>query len=281
MMLKNLFIKNAFAKKEGAIPDTLGKTVNMSYDYSSHMHIGKRKEQQDAIALIDGMNSNSKMLIDFFGVLCDGMGGLEDGALVSNTVVNILKKKAENINNNVSVSLRKAVDETVCDIVKMASKENKLYKMGSTLVTVAIKGSKMYWCSIGDSRLYLVRDKRLIQVNTEHNYRQKLIENVCQDHLLREEVFTHKDGNKLISYIGQPLVERVEWSISPFNLKSNDKIILCSDGLFNTLSDECINGIIAESIDSQIAHKLIKKVLEKDKPYQDNISVISITYHGV
>ena len=129
----------------------------------------------------------------------------------------------------------------------------------------------MYAFNVGDSRLYLVRDK-LIQITRDHSF----VENeVAKGHITRESREYKLNKNYITRAVG--IEKEVEVDIFEVELLEGDKILLCSDGLSNMIDDKEIYDIISKSksLDSAV-DALIETANEKGGT--DNISAILINY---
>lgn len=255
------------------------KVVRIKYDCSYAQHIGKREQQQDSIGVLEGINSNINA--DFIAVLCDGMGGLEYGKEVSNVVLSLALEHLTNVKDEIPANMEKLVLLANESIIEIANQNNILGQTGTTMLMVVLKDGLLYWCSVGDSRIYFRRDDRLMQINHEHNYTLELLETLPEGANCRQTAFKNEDGHKLISYIGQPVLDRVEVSKTAFPIRASDQIILASDGLFNTLTDSEILEVLNNTKFEIASKALVKKTLRKNNPQQDNVSVIVINYRGV
>ena len=130
--------------------------------------LGDRKEQQDSI----GFEVNSDCA---FAVLCDGMGGQNGGKLASRLAVNFFVSQFQKNTqcSNVALFLCNNVID-INKIVKQMSRSEKLENAGTTLVSVIVERDKLYWCSVGDSRAYILRNEILVQLTQDQNYRSVL-----------------------------------------------------------------------------------------------------------
>lgn len=279
-MRKRIHNKQIVKKKKSRrlFSSPSSKVVRIKYDCSYAQHIGKRKQQQDSIGVLEGINSNIDT--DFIAVLCDGMGGLEYGKEVSNAALSLTLEHLTNVKDDIPANLEKIVTLANETIIDLAKQKNILGQTGTTMLVVVLKDGMLYWCSVGDSRIYFKRDDRLMRINHEHNYTLELLETTPEGMGCRQSVFTNEDGHKLISYIGQPVLKRIEVSKTPFPLRASDQIILASDGLFNTLTDSEILEVLTNTKFDMTASMLVKKALRKSDPQQDNVSVIVINYRG-
>lgn len=256
-------------------------TVEMYPDAGNGMLIGSssiqgtRKYQEDAIF---SKAYQHKTL----AVLCDGMGGLDDGALASNTAVDSIREGFEQEEiEEVPLFFRqqaKIADEKVS---MLTAEDGTQLSCGSTVVAVIIRKNKLHWLSVGDSRIYIVRNQEILAVNEEHNYKAELNKLLMEGRITREyyesELYR---GEALTSYIGMGNVRLIDVNEFPFDLIPGDYIILCSDGMYRTLAEEEIYKIVTEHGDDvqKAAIKLTDQVMGKGRKNQDNTSVIVLRY---
>lgn len=269
-----MFIFNKKKNRKPVIPPT-DNVLNIKYDYYHSMYIGKRNEQQDYLSFLDGMNSDINF--DFLGILCDGMGGLEDGKFASNETVSYIKQRALALKN---INYTNLLEMTLGANSNLLSKKHPHQNIGTTLLITAFNQGMLYWSCIGDSKIYLIRENKIMPINHQHNYRLELLESVSREESNRESVFTNIDGHKLTSFIGIETLKQIDISKTPFKLKKSDIILLCSDGLFDTLSDKEILSTVTKNFNEFTAISLIQEAIKKSKPYQDNISTLIIKYRG-
>jgi len=197
--------------------------------------IGGRESQQDSFGLTDVSNLQK----GFCAVVADGMGGIANGAEISQIVVsNTLR-----LFNETPVSYADQADL----LLQMASNAHRNARVfidrqggklsGSTMVAVIIKNSSLYFLSIGDSRIYLLRGGTLIQLNREHNYASDLDEKAARGEISWQEARNSKQRAALTSYIGVADEMKIDRNISPIPVAKGDRVLLMSDGVFGTLSE--------------------------------------------
>ena len=241
--------------------------------YSLRSEIGTREEQQDYAACL-----NEKNL--FVAVVCDGMGGLEGGyaagKCAAETFIDIIKKrdKTESIP---SLLLRSVdiLDEKVSNLRGLSSEK---LKSGTTIVAVIIENGMLYWLSVGDSRLYLMRQNELVRATRDHNY-SLIIDSMPQGYIPTEEEIQKKEA--LVSYIGISGIEIMDISRNPVSLIKNDKILLTTDGLFKSLTDEQIKLILSnDSGTENVADNLIEAAIRNAPNSRDNSTFVFINFKG-
>jgi protein phosphatase len=221
------------------------------------------------VGLVRENNEDSGLIGKNFLLVADGMGGHAAGELASSTAVSIvaqvdsnkdklddLNQKLQNIPNVITKELKNAI-----------TKDSTRAGMGTTLTSAVIEKNSLKVSQVGDSRAYLVRDKKIIRLTKDQTYIQSLIDN---NEISEDEAKTHPQRSLLLQAI-DGITESIP-VISTHEILQNDKLILCSDGLTNVVSDEEILEIINKFDYVGAVSALIEKSLEHGGP--DNITVI-------
>ncbi len=245
--------------------------------YSSSI-IGTREYQQDRF----GFQEKDDVLL---AVVCDGMGGLKGGEQASEISVQTLlndfieTEVAPHSYNDFLFREAKRLDRIVYSL-KDAS--GKRLEAGTTIVSIVIADHFINWLSVGDSKIYFIRDNQIYDMVPQHNYKMTL------DNLLNAGKITRQKyqseigrGEALISFLGIGNVSVIEVNRHPFRLNEGDMIVLCSDGLYKRLSDEQILAVIQDNyFDCQrAADTLTRTAMEySNGKSQDNTTVIIATY---
>ncbi len=217
---------------------------------------GSREEQQDSAAVI--MNYDSGL-----AVICDGMGGHKGGKLASSMAA---EKMAECFadnpqNTNVPQKFLNILDKLDSDIMNLKDSDGMPMKAGTTLVAAFAEKRQVYWASVGDSRLYIVRGDEIVQVTKDHNYKFRLDNQLAENEIdLREYQEKIAEGEALVSFLGVGGLELVDVNSEPFALCPEDRLLLTTDGLYKALNDETILKIISNfSNIKEATEALIKK----------------------
>ena len=147
-------------------------------------------------------------------------------------------------------------------------------------VPVLAEDNKLYWASVGDSRIYIIRGSQMRQVTRDHNYWLRLQEMVANGQMTKEEAMGKRQKEALISFLGIGNVNLMDVNTQPFEMQYGDVIMLCSDGITKTLSDEQIHGIIVSDIVSteDKAKTLVNAAITGNTHSQDNTSVAILQY---
>jgi protein phosphatase len=245
---------------------------------ASGSHIGTREQQQDAMYVSDTVCFKRGETPKVLGVLCDGMGGLEDGGDASKFVVDALSDSMDAIREcaNIPAFLEDAIHRLDAEIARQYGRGNS----GTTLTAAIVEGNMLYWASVGDSRMYILRKGEIVRVTRDHNYMLRLLEDVNRGLITDEEANANPKKEALISYIGAGNVELIDSNKEPFMLTGGDIILMCSDGLTKSLSDEDISRIISDNYGDmrETARLLPLYAFDAGNGSKDNTSVILIQY---
>lgn len=210
-------------------------------------------------------------------IVADGMGGHNAGEVASNSAIQffceyIHDNRMKMIKENYEYLdvIKKGILYANSKIFENSQSDNHLAGMGTTFIVASILNNTLLVENVGDSRLYIIRNKEIIQISVDHTY---VMEMLKSGNLTEEELFNHPNKNIITRAVGTG--EDLNVDTFEVELQSDDIIMMCSDGLSNMLNDnESVEIIlksnnIEEAIDSLINHA-------NEKGGLDNISIILI-----
>lgn len=240
--------------------------------------IGRRSAQQDSFGISEVQNRELMKEKGLLAIVADGMGGMENGDEISKIVtVSMLRYFDE-------VPFSETQDK---ELIKMLYKANEdvneflgrdgLGKSGSTLVAAILKEGNVNWISVGDSCIYVYSEGILKQINEKHVYAAELEEKVKIGKLTSNQAANDPQRDALTSYIGAGEIALIDNNQVPLVLNSGDKLLLMSDGVFGTISDEEICELMQFKVD-EAAMKMKYLIESKDKDNQDNFTALIIEY---
>lgn len=244
---------------------------------------GNRKYQQDAVYVTPTKVLASNKPTRVMAIVCDGMGGMSDGGRASQTAIQMMMQGFLSIEKMPKVNIPaffqqgiKFIDQTIANFPKEQGRGS-----GTTMVACIAENDRLYWASVGDSRIYIVRGNQMMQVTRDHNYWLKLQEQVEAGEITMAEAMATRQKEALISFLGIGNVELMDINTAPFEMKLGDVVVLCSDGITKTLSDEQIKRIIINDMvkPEQKAEALVEAATHLNCHSQDNTSVALIHYH--
>ncbi len=202
--------------------------------------------------------------------VADGMGGYEAGNVASNMIVKTLEHVTSNSSLNEAVN---TVEDALIDvnhrILEYADIMLNGRTLGSTVVSLLIKGHVGVCLWAGDSRLYRFRNNELTQLSRDHSQVEELVQ---QGFLTPEEAETHPDSNVITRAIGAS--PDIYIDINVFSVQLGDTFLLCSDGLYNMVQKDSIANILATHTLNDSVDALIQASL--DNGANDNVSVILV-----
>lgn len=236
-------------------------------------HVGARSSQQDAFGFSD---KDDLAFVAHGGVLvvvADGMGGMTYGGEASHLAVQVFLRRymAKLADETVPMALLQALGEANQAVVELAHEVGE-ENVGTTLVAAVVHDDALHWVSVGDSRLYLLRQGKLTQLTQDHVFAVELDRDAANGVISLEEAQCHPERSALTGYLGLPELDLIDQNPQAFTLVAGDQVLVCSDGLYAAVDEKeiatCWNG------DSQhMAEELVTMVLAKERPGQDNLTV--------
>jgi serine/threonine protein phosphatase PrpC len=206
--------------------------------------------------------------------VADGMGGHPEGQVAAQialqAVSSLFQQKADRGFDNPSQFLKDALDLGHREIVAYAAAKQMPEGPRTTLVLALIVNGQISWIHCGDSRLYLARDGLLYARTRDHSYAE-------HPELLRPGTEQLVNRNVLFTCLGSPTYPIYDLS-RPLTLREGDKILLCSDGLWATVSEEEIVYELWRQPVSQAAPDLVEQALRLGGAHCDNVTVLAVSW---
>ncbi len=233
----------------------------LKLNYYMKTEKGQRDKNEDYLL------TNSK---DIF-VLCDGVGGEAFGEIASEKVSNWFIQKTSKINSPNNETIKSVIQEINNELIEFSHSDETLENMSTTLVSFVFYDSKVLIHNVGDSRAYLLRGNRLIQVTDDQTPLWSAYKNgkISKNDMLKSPIK---------NIISQAIGTTNDLKINGYKLdiRPKDIFLLCSDGLHDYLTDNEIKEVLQQKNKSQeeIVEELISNALEKKS--KDNISIILI-----
>jgi len=246
-------------------------TIDVPFEIATRTDLGYIREVNE-----DGFLVYDRGLIM---AIADGMGGHEHGEIASELA---LKEVAAASPKMASIDYDKIVDAMymTCQqantvISQRATLEGAELKMGTTLTFTLFSNDRLYYLNVGDSRLYLLRNNDFIRLTHDHSLVQEMVDN---HEITPEEAAFHPYKNRITRVVGYQ--QDVEPDIASIKLIEGDRLLLSTDGLHGTITEENIKTILEDdTAPKEQANTLIEEVLSAGAP--DNVTVIIAHYKGV
>ena len=206
-------------------------------------------------------------------VLADGMGGHPDGEIAAQlalqTISALYQKEARPQIKDTTEFLSLALMAAHHQIIRYASEKGMLDTPRTTVVAAILQGTGATWVHCGDSRLYVVRDGALLTRTRDHSYLEQQNAGVIK--------LSHVNRNILFTCLGSP-AKPVFDIAGPVTLQEGDKLMLCSDGLWGSLTDsEIVRHMAGKSVSDSVP-ALVEHALRVGGAHSDNVTVLAMEW---
>ncbi|HEV2529732.1 MAG TPA: protein phosphatase 2C domain-containing protein [Thermomicrobiales bacterium] len=237
--------------------------------------VGGRSENQDsvvsrrlpAVGTGEGQESAGQLL-----AVADGMGGHENGDLASQIAIESLLAQVERDGGtDPATLLKRAYREANSRIFETGTADGSgESNMGTTLVAAVVRGKYATIANVGDSRAYLIRANRVNQLTQDHSL---VAQQVAKGEISAADARTSPHRNRLTQALGQrqKLDNRLP-DIFEITLLPKDRLLLCSDGLYDVVPDADLLPVILGSSAEVAASTLVD--LGKQRGASDNVSAV-------
>ena len=219
------------------------------------------------------LNEDSYSAGEHLAVVADGIGGHAAGEVASALAVDTITSYFANHPN--AAGLTKAVERANEAVGQAAAESTEQQGMGTTVVGIGVTSGRrdelvLSLVSVGDSRAYRFTDDSLEQITEDHTV---AAERQRRGEITEEQAATDRQRHVLTRALGIPQALEVDqWRIS---LARGDRLLLCSDGLCNEVSDQEIAGVLRTTADPQAAAEELVR-LARDHGGRDNITVLVV-----
>lgn len=206
-----------------------------------------RPQNQDAFQ-IEQLDKNTALYI-----VCDGMGGAKSGNVASTLAVEVFVEEVRRTwvsgmdPEEAEQMLRGAVKLANFTVYDQAQQLEEFSGMGTTLVAALVQGKQAVLVNVGDSRAYLVNQNGIRRVTRDHSLVQMMVD---RGDLTPEQARTYPGKNYITRAIGTEPV--VECDVFHMDVQRGDFILLCSDGLSNTMDDQEILFEIVHGVNKEL-----------------------------
>ena len=203
-------------------------------------------------------------------IVADGMGGHKAGDIASRLTVDSVVDKLSKVNSKDYISV---ITDTIIkvnkEVIDKAAESQDYAGMGTTLVVATVFDNILKVANVGDSRLYVIGED-IIQITRDHSLVEEMVINGQLD---RADARVDKRKNIITRAIGGE--SKVEAEMFSVELKPEDKILMCSDGLSNMVDDAEILEIINREPDIEKAARMLIDAANENGG-KDNISVVIV-----
>lgn len=246
----------------------------LSYQVTNLQGVGCRERQEDSFAFVNALDVTMISEKGLFSIVADGMGGMLDGKVASETAVSVLKTELMNMDyeQDLAMQLYESMIHAGEAVFQTLGGDG-----GSTAVVCMIYNEKLYYASVGDSFLYLKRGDMLYRMNREHNLLHKgYLRTIRQGSVDPEIAQKDPEKNALTQFLGMEMLEDIDYLRRPFPLQDKDVLLLCSDGVGGVLKQDEILYCLKQATPGEMCREMEQKILLANRQYQDNYTALVI-----
>jgi protein phosphatase len=252
-------------------------------EIAADTHSGmKGKNNEDQFSVSAYTLSILKDTPSVFAIVADGIGGHRAGEVASAIAVEMISQSvAESDASQPVAIMQAAMIQASQTIYAQSSNDPEKEGMGTTCVCAWVIGNQLYSAFVGNSRVYLARGGRLVQLNVDHTWVQEAVDAGA---LTEDQARIHPHANVIRRYLGSPHQVEVDTRLrtdrsrrhSSENqgqeLYPGDRLLLCSDGLNDMVKDDIILGLARSGSLEEAVAALIEEANEAGG--KDNITVV-------
>ncbi len=245
----------------------------MRFTIFQDSHQGDRKGNEDRV----GYSYSRNVLLM---VLADGMGGHMAGEVAAEIAVSEITRRfqqeARNKLKKPSEFLASAINSAHRAIVAHAVEQNMLESPRTTVVACVVQGGSAWWAHAGDSRLYVIRDGKLVANTHDHSRVQQMIDSGA---ITPEAAARHPDRNKIYSCLGGVVPPQVDVS-REFSLQGGDTFVLSTDGFWAHIPATLVGTLLRKQDVMGLMPGLMTEAYRRAGGDSDNISVVAMTWEN-
>ncbi|WP_326533858.1 PP2C family protein-serine/threonine phosphatase [Pseudorhodoferax sp.] len=217
----------------------------------------------------------------WLGAVADGMGGHVGGDIASRAGILALKQGFEAAlaaRLGTAEALAQAATRAHEAVLQAARNANALGNMGATLAAFAVDGTRLHWCSAGDSRIYLCRAGQIEQLTRDFTLAEDMRSGAQQGAWSEADIQANPQRNALTSFMGTDHWRHHDGSRA---LEVGDVVVACSDGVYGSIGNDGIRDACAAAEARLIAEDMLRRVLAAAKPHQDNSTAVVVRIAGL
>jgi len=245
---------------------------------------GKNNEDRYGVSahIVSEKNSTDSV----FAIVADGIGGHQAGEIAAEMVVESISQAVANSDaSDPLATMEEAIVQAGQEVNEQATENAAQKGMGSTCVCAWVLGDQLYIASVGDSRIYLLRDNQIHQLTTDHTWAQEAVEHGI---LNQDQVRGHPQSHIIRRYLGSKTAVEVDFRLrlhpdesdeqalanQGMRLQPGDKLLLCSDGLTDLVEDEEIREKLQWPDQDAALQELVD--LANQRGGHDNITIVTL-----
>ena len=209
-------------------------------------------------------------------VVCDGMGGAKSGNVASSLAADVFVQEVQRSwHSNMD---RDKIDQMLCSAVKLANftvydqarQIPEFEGMGTTLVAVLVHGYRVTAINVGDSRAYGIDSDGIRQITRDHSVVQMMVD---RGEITQEQARTYPGKNLITRAVGtEPIVE---CDLFHRDMSRGDFLLLCSDGLSNTMDEQEMLFEVVHGVKKELCCQRLLNIA-KNRGAPDNVTSVLV-----
>jgi len=247
----------------------------MQIEYAKVAALGDRTDNQDRAAVVVANDAALMMVFDGMGGHSDGAAAAETGLKVVQDAFTSSKIPIFDPQGFLYLALSRAHDE----VVKLGNDLAVDFRPRATCAVCLVQEGGAFWAHIGDSRIYQLRDGKVLSRSRDHSHVEVLIQ---EGAITEEEALDHPMRNFVECCIGGDAPVPDMSIANKKKLQPGDVLLACSDGLWSGLSDSDV-AQIANNGDASLTENLKDlsvRALKANSPYSDNTTGTALKWTG-
>jgi serine/threonine protein phosphatase PrpC len=238
----------------------------MGFDVYSYTNRGGRDYNEDSVGYREKENNG-------IFVVADGLGGHRYGELASACVCDVLTDGWDgSFDGNPSEWLENRIALSNSRVLDLQAEKNAVLK--STVVVLSICDEKAVWANVGDSRLYYIHRSEICGITNDHSVAFKKYK---AGEISRDDIRTDVDQSSLLRAIGNEDRNEPELYEAADNVEPGDAFMLCSDGVWEYITDE---EVLIDLLKSENAQKwaelLLLRLMDRIDGENDNLTILTV-----
>ena len=269
------WFKRKAKRNEEVIPESSANAEQPgrpAYRLENIQGVGARARQEDSFTFMNALDEQLYRDHGMMFAVCDGMGGMKDGKVASETAINSFRRSFEALDTDADIAgqLRDSVFAASAEIEDILEGDG-----GSTVVIGVVFREQLYYASVGDSYFYLKRGGGLYRLNAEHNVcHLRYLENIRDGGFDTQECRNDPEAAALTQFLGMTGLSQVDRSVRPLRLQPGDLLLACSDGVGGVVDERELLEILDGS--EGMCRRIEQRIAEHARPNQDNYTALII-----
>lgn len=235
-----------------------------------------RPINEDSAAVVIPASQTAMYAKGVLVIVADGMGGHEAGEIASGLAVDTVTEHFYASRHDIQKALVEAFLAANSAILERARRDRKMAGMGTTCTAAVVLNGLVYTAHVGDSRIYLIRGGRAYRMTQDHS---ATMEMVNQGLITLAEANHHEERNVILRAMGTHDKLEVSTWREPFPLRAGDALMLCTDGLYETIDDDEFGQLCTASATPEQACAAIMAVAAS-RDGTDNVTVAVVRVDG-